>query len=143
MLNGSPQLDFQHTNSSERIMKRTATNFNLVRELTTGFIKECGKKDLTRRHVMAFLQKAGSHQYLASDVVRCLLLDHNVYVKDVLDEFPVRKQASSQFGTAGLASIRSALIELEVKYVRDPEVSSAYRAAAAAVTRTIAALERI
>jgi len=137
---------FQKTNASELPMKRVATNIDLVRSVTTDFIKDSGKKGLTRRHVMAFLQKSGQHQYLASDVIRCLLLDHGVYVKDVLDEFPVMRSASSEpsSGVSRLASIRGSLIDLEIKHFSsDPETSGAYRAAAAAVTRSIAALERI
>lgn len=73
---------------------KTATNHELVGRLTSEFLKKFGKKDLTRRHIMAFLQAEGQHQYLASDVIRCLKLRHSIYVKDVLDEFPVMKTAS-------------------------------------------------
>lgn len=124
---------------------RKATNIDLVRTLTSSFIKKEGKKDLTRRHIMAFLQTEKQPQYLASDIVRCLLLDHNIYVKDVLDEFPVAKIASSgpSDGVQSLASIRSKLIDMEIRSFGTPEISSSYRTAAAAITRAIAALERI
>lgn len=133
---------FNHMNASELKMRKTATNVTLVRSITSGFLKEFGKKNLTRRHVMAFLQKTGSHQYLASDVIRCLLLDHNIYVKDVLDEFPVHKAASSGHNIASLISARGHLIDLEIKNISNPSVSSIYRHAAAALTRSIASLER-
>ena len=75
-------------------MKRQATNLELVGTLTSDFLKKNGKEGLTRRHVMAFLQKEGYHQYLASDIIRCLQQRHNVHVADVLDQFPVAKVAS-------------------------------------------------
>jgi hypothetical protein len=73
---------------------RKATNLTLVGDLTEDFLKEFGKKNLTKRHVLAFLQAGNLPQYLSSDVIRCLKHRHQVYVKDVLDEFPVAKIAS-------------------------------------------------
>lgn len=134
---------FNHMNASERPVKKFATNFNLVRFITADFIKDHGKKDITRRNIMAFLQKTNNHQYLASDIVRCLMHDHEIYVKDVLDEFPVVRSASTKNDLLRLSSIRDNLIELEIRNIRNPEVSSVYRSAAAAMTHSIVALERI
>ena len=80
---------------------RRATNLELVGDLTTKFIKEFGKKDLTRRHVISFLQKSGHHYYLASDIIRCLKLRHSVFIKDVMDEFPLAKTASMNIYAEG------------------------------------------
>jgi hypothetical protein len=71
------------------IMQKLATNLDLVGTLAADFLKKRDKKGITRRHVMSFLQEAGYHQYLASDVIRCLQQRHNVHVADVLDQFPV------------------------------------------------------
>jgi len=120
---------------------RTATNHELVGDIAKGVLKEFGKKGLTRRHVMTFLQTSKHSQYLASDVIRCLKLRHSVYVKDVLDEFPVVKTASS--GLSSLASVRERLIQLEVDSVLRPEVSSQLRRCAASVSVAIADLERL
>jgi hypothetical protein len=70
-------------------MQKLATNLDLVGTLAADFLKKRDKKGITRRHVMSFLQEAGYHQYLASDVIRCLQQRHNVHVADVLDQFPV------------------------------------------------------
>lgn len=129
---------YQKTNASGRPMKKVATNINQVRGLSSQFLKEYGKKDLTRRHVMAFLHKSGEHQYLASDIIRCLKEDHEVFILDVLDQFPVMKTASA----ISLSSIRDRLIDLEIHNIIKPEVSAAYRHAAADLTRTIELIER-
>ena len=121
-------------------MKRTATNINLVNGLTSDFLKEFGKKGLTKRHVLSFLQKKGEPQFLSSDIIRCLKLSHEVYVKDVLDEFPVAKKAS---GAPRLASVRDRLIQLEIDHISNPGVSSVYRRCAADLARVMADLERI
>jgi len=77
------------TASERNAMQRKATNLDLVGTLTSDFLKKNGKKGLTRRHVMAFLREGGFHQYLASDIIRCLQQRHDVHVADVLDQFPV------------------------------------------------------
>lgn len=117
---------------------RKATDFAKVGSLAEGVLKEYGKKGLTKRHVLAFLQKAGEAQYLSSDVIRCLKHRHEVYVKDVLDEFPVAKLASS-----GISGVRDRVIALETENVLRPEVSSVLRRTAAALTTAIAAMERL
>lgn len=87
-------------------MKRQATNLDLVGTLTSDFLKKNGKEGLTRRHVMAFLSEGGFHQYLASDIVRCLQQRHNVHIADVLDQFPVsNKVASSDLRTATISRL--------------------------------------
>ncbi len=144
---GFPSMEYwdvgrrQQLQASEKQMNRVATNVTLVRSLTGEFLEENGKKDLTRRHVMAFLTQKREPQYLASDVIRCLALDHNIFVKDVLDEFPVRK--ASFTGISKLASIRSKLIDLEIESIRDPAVSEQYRRAAAELSKTLALVERL
>jgi hypothetical protein len=120
-------------------MNRMATNIHLVTDLTNEFLKEFGKKGLTKRHVLSFLQKKGEPQFLSSDIIRCLKLSHEIYVKDVLDEFPVHKKASSN----DIVSIRDCLIRLEIDNIRSPEVSSAFRRSAADLSKVIADLERI
>jgi len=129
---------YQKTNASEKNMKRMATDIELVRGLTKSFLKDFGKSELTRRHVMAFLQKNNRNMYFASDVIRCLKLDHDIIVKDVLDEFPVKKEAS----TSRLSSIRDILISYEVPNGKNPEVASECRLAAANISHVLALLER-
>lgn len=132
---------YQQLNASEAKMNKLATNVPVVRGLTKVFLKDFGKKDLTRRHVMAFLTKASQPQYLASDIIRCLALDHNIFVRDVLDEFPVR--TASNDNISRLASIRGILVDLEADHIRDPSASLEFRYAAAEITKSIAALERL
>jgi hypothetical protein len=134
--------DGGHTLASEtRIMNRQATNIELVTGLTQDFVKKFGKKDLTRRHVMSFLSGQNQPQFLASDIIRCLKLRHSVFVKDVLDEFPIAKTASD--GKSSLASIREKLIQLEISSILEPEVSAQFRRCAANISNAIAGLERL
>lgn len=119
--------------------QRIATNIGIVEELTAALIKRYGKKDLTRRHVMAFLKEAGKSQYFASDVIRCLKLSHKVYVKDVLDEFPVLKTASS---LSSIASTRGKLVDLEILHMSEPETAKELRRCAASLTDVAAIVER-
>jgi hypothetical protein len=120
--------------------RRIATNIGIVEELTAGLIKRYGKKDLTRRHVMAFLKEVGKSQYLASDVIRCLKLSHKVYVKDVLDEFPVVKTASV---ASSITSTRAKLVDLEILHMAQPETASQLRRCAASLSDVIAKVERL
>lgn len=120
-------------------MNRVSTNISLVSGLTADFLKEFGKKGLTKRHVLSFLQSRGEPQFLSSDVIRCLKLSHEIYVKDVLDEFPVSKKASSP----SLASLRDRIIGLEADSIEIPSVSSGFRRCAADLARVMADLERI
>ena len=123
---------------------RTATNLGLVSGLTREFIKEFGKKDLTRRHVMAFLEKINMPQYLSSDVIRCLKLRHSIYVKDVLDEFPIRLASSRVMShlQPQVASVRDQLIDLEISNIRIPEVASVLRRCAADMSQVLVDLEK-
>lgn len=75
-------------------MNRIATDTELVESLTKDFLKQFGKKNLVRRHVLAFLQDRKLPQYLASDVVRCLKHNHQIVIPDVMDTFPLAKIAS-------------------------------------------------
>lgn len=122
-------------------MHRQATNHALVNDLTAAFLKEFGKKDLTRRHVMAFLQKQNQPQYLASDVIRCLKLSHSIFVKDVLDEFPIAKMATH--GGVSLAALRDKLIQLEIDNVTRPELAHQFRRCAARISLVIADLNKL
>lgn len=120
--------------------RRVSTSIALVQELTAAFVKKCGKKDLTRRHVMAFLKEAGRSQYFASDVIRCLKLSYNVHVKDVLDEFPVVKTASS---ATSLASIRDKLVDLEILHMSEADTAKELRRCAAALSDAVAITDRL
>lgn len=125
---------------------RKATNLEQVGNLAKAVIKAHGRKGLTRRHVMAVLQAEGAPQYLASDVVRCLKVRHAVDVRDLLHEFPVEKVATSKPRTASSAvgeSVRSKLIELELRNVHRPEVASVLRRCAATMSHVLADLEKL
>jgi hypothetical protein len=121
---------------------RQATNIHQVVGLTKDFLKEAGKENLTKRTVLAFLQGRNLPQYLSSDIIRCLKIQHDIHVKDVLDEFPVARKASVAMGTT-IARARHALIELECKHVLDPQVASVLRRCAAQLTRALIDMERL
>jgi hypothetical protein len=132
--------DYQKTNASEIYMKKTATDVKLVPELSSEFLKKFGRKDLVRRHVMAFLTEKGCPQYLASDIIRHVALHQNIFIKDVLDVFPVR--SASNVNVDHLASVRAKLIDLEIQNIQDPIVSYEYRHAAAEISLAIAAIQK-
>ncbi len=117
---------------------RTATNLTLVGDLTEKFLKEFGKKGLTKRHVLSFLQSQNHPQYLSSDVIRCLKHRHQVYVKDVLDEFPVVKTASNS-----ILATRDKVISLEIENLIRPEVSRVLRRVAASISTAIAVANKL
>lgn len=123
-------------NSTGFGVPRVATDIERVGSLTDELIKRFGKKDLTKRHVLSFLQALSEPQFLSSDIIRCLKLRHSVHVKDVLDEFPVAKQASSN----SVNSIRNSIIALEVKHMHEPEVAFALRRCSASLSHVIAKL---
>ena len=123
-------------------MNRQATNIGQVIALTTEFLKIAGKKDLTKRHVLAFLQKQGLPQYLSSDIIRCLKLSHDIHVKDVLDEFPVYREASVSSKTS-IASIRDKLINLGCENVSKPEVFSILQRCAANLSCALVDMEKL
>lgn len=111
---------------------RLATNLELVGELTTGLLKEFGRKDLTRRHVLAYLQKQGQPQFFASDIIRCLKLRHSIFVKDALDEFPVMKTASA--GGSSLDNVIDKITDLAVIHRQHPDTVRKLRICAADVS---------
>jgi hypothetical protein len=113
-------------------MNRLATNLELVGELTTGLLKEYGKKDLTRRHVLAYLQSLGHPQFFASDIIRCLKLRHSVYIKDALDDFPIMKTASSD--GLSLDNVIDRITDLAVIHRQHPDVVRKLRTCAAEVS---------
>lgn len=131
--------------SSDRTMTtrsmRTATDITLVRELTKGFLKDYGRKNIVRRHVLAYLQKKALPQYLASDIVRCIKHDHNLVIPDVMDTFPVSEETSPEVRKA--SSYHDRLIELGVENGHDPRVSSMFRKCAAGVANSIVALRKL
>lgn len=90
-----------------RKLFRIATDFELVGDLTKEFINKYGKKNIVRRSVLAFLQEKQLPQYLASDIIRCMKHRHKVTIADVMDTFPIAKEASS-----GLNPIINTLKEL-------------------------------
>jgi len=99
------------TRRRSNAMQRQATNLDLVGTLASDFLKKSGKQGLTRRHVMAFLREGGFHQYLASDVIRCLQQRHDVFIADVLDQFPISNKVASESTNAKVAAIRN-LVEI-------------------------------
>ncbi len=118
---------------------RTATDIEKVRELTAAFLKEHGRKSIVRRSVLSFLQGEGLPQYLASDVIRCMKHDHGILVPDVMDTFPLAKDAPEDLRR--LASLHGRLLELSIT-TRDRETSSRLSRCAASVARALAKLER-
>lgn len=143
---GFPSTEFQDesrwqkTNASTKPMKKLAVNIPALRDLTKGFIREHGKKDISRRHIMSFLTKQNQPQYLASDIIRCLAHDHDIYVVDSLEVFPIKKTASH---TINVANLRNKIVDLEVRNISNPKVSHELRRAAAELSEVLALLERI
>lgn len=126
------------------IAMRTATDIKLVIGLTKDFVKEYGKKNIVRRHVLSFLQDKGLPQYLASDVVRCLKHQHNVVIPDVMDTFPLAKTASHMAKTASadLGSAYRSIATLQIRHSDDPETSSVLRRCSSILSGIMADLDR-
>jgi len=124
------------------MQSKTATDIKLVPAMTTEFLREYGRKDLTKRHVLAYLQKKGRPQYLSSDIIRCLKLNHDIHVKDVLDEFPVTRKASAASQTT-IAALRDKFIQIECDNVLDERLSTEMRRCAANMTRAIVDMEKL
>ena len=99
---------------------RISTDIKLVISLTKDFIKEFGKKNIVRRHVLSFLQDRSLPQFLASDIIRCMKHQHKVVIPDVMDTFPLAKISSDS--RIGLGSIHMDLTNLLVRYYDDPVV---------------------
>lgn len=151
----SPQHEFQELKSEtneeggtlfgsdggSRMSKRTATNIEMVRELAAGFLKEFGKKDLTRRHVLAYLQQEGHgfRQYIASDIIRFLKLDKNIHIKDVMDEFPVIKSDVSKTAS----DIHSKLVNLHISNLQDQDTRKVLMRCAADFAKVMAKIDKL
>lgn len=120
---------------------RQATNLELVGDLTKEFLSVFGKKDLTRRHVLSFIQDRGLPTYLASDVVRCLKHRYKITIPDIMDIFPISRKASVD--EKFLSDIHRRLVSLEAANIAVPELASVFRLGAARVARVIARLERV
>ncbi len=118
--------------------RRVSTDVQLVVELADGLVKRYGKKDLTRRHVLAYLKEVGRNPYFASDVIRCLKLSHGIHIKDVMDAFPVMKTASA----ASIAALRDSVVDLELLHMADPETSFELRRCAASLSDIVAVVDR-
>lgn len=132
------------TRRRSNAMQRQATNLDLVGTLASDFLKKSGKQGLTRRHVMAFLREGGYHQYLASDIIRCLQQRHDVFIADVLDQFPVStgKVASMNAMTTtarGLVEIRGRMASLVSP---DPDASSVLKKCGDDMMKIVAELVR-
>jgi hypothetical protein len=132
---------------------RHATDFKLVEDLTKQFIKKHGKKGITHRDILQFLQDndRGDRQYLASDIARCLKHKHKIVIPDVLDVFPIAKTASS-FTRSTMAAftkhpkitrIYNKMIELEIENMHKPRAARMFRRCAANLAHVIANLEQI
>lgn len=121
--------------------ERIATDLELVGNLSKEFLKEYGKKDLVRRHVLSFLQERNLPQYLASDIIRCLKHREDIIIADAMDLFPISKKASSD--SVSLSSIHHRLVDMEIATIADPPVASVFRHAAAAIAKVLAKMERV
>lgn len=124
-------------------MRKISTNLELVGTLTSDFIKKAGKSGITRRHVMAFLQENGYHQYLASDIIRCLQHRHNVHVADVLDQFPVSSKVASIDASAAMVKELSGIGSRMASIVAsDVEATKALQKCEDSIVESIADLMR-
>ncbi len=104
-------------NSGNIMHMKTSTDIKLVISLTKDFIKEFGKKNIVRRHVLAFLQDRSLPQFLASDIIRCMKHQHKVVIPDVMDTFPLAKISSDS--RTRLGSIHRCITDLFVKCPHD------------------------
>lgn len=142
--NGSLPEGFITSSDRRHSMRsRQATNIKLIGTLTEDFLKDFGKKDLTRRHVMAFLEKNGYHQYLASDMIRCLKLRHDVHIADVLDQFPIKKPESKTKKKASVEDLRIVRSSMNRLAAVSPRASTEISRASATLTSVIRDLERL
>lgn len=121
---------------------RVATDIAFVEDLTSKFLKEHGKKNITRRAVTAFLQGAGhgDRQYIASDIVRCLRHNHNIIVPDALDIFPVKTASVSPNNLIG---VYGTLLAMEMEHLGSPSVARELGTCASTIARTWDLLNRI
>ena len=137
-------IDTSNTASeTDEDMRRTATDLQLVGDLSKEFVKEFGKKDLVRRHVLAFLQDKGLPQYLASDIIRCLKHRDKIVIADVMDQFPVKTASVPSRPVRSFSTMRDRFIQGEIDNISRPEVSSKFRRCAADLAHVIAGLEKL
>jgi len=128
-------------NLGEPMTDRTATDLKLVTDLTKDFVKKFGKKNIVRRHVLAFLQDRQLPQYLASDIVRCLKHQHKVVIPDVMDTFPLGHVASA--GRTSLGSAYRDIVQLRIRHSDDPEVDLVMRRCASRISDVLATLDTL
>jgi len=126
--------------ASNNLNVRISTDLELVGELTKEFLNKNGKKNITRRNVLAFLQEKSLPQYLASDIIRCMKLRHKVHISDVMDTFPVKTASSEEMS---LYRIRDQLVGYEIQNMTDPTTAAKFRRCAADISQIIAHLEKI
>jgi len=103
-------VQFSHSRRETVSSIKLATNTEMVLSLTKDFLKSFGKKDLTRRHVMAYVTKNSLPQFLVSDIIRCMKFSHSIVIKDVLDEFPVSKIVKD--GRKKMASLNDNILSM-------------------------------
>lgn len=120
---------------------KVATNIPLVKELSTEFIKEHGKKNIVKRHILHFLQEKNLPQYLSSDIIRFLKHEHDIFIPDVLDSFPVITASSDPSNKIWLHTIWNDLIDMEIENLHVPAVSAQLRTCVANIAKAIALLE--
>jgi hypothetical protein len=111
--------------SSGSIMNKIATNISLVENLTQQFLKEFGRKNLVRRHVLAFLQERNEPQYLASDIIRCMKHQYDIVIPDVMDIFPIAKTASNTIRR--ISYVHDKLVEAMIEHAHDPVIARQLR----------------
>lgn len=130
------------SDGGSRMSKRTATNIEMVRELSAGFLKGFGRKDLTRRHVLAYLQQEGHgfRQYIASDIIRFLKLDKGIYIKDVMDEFPVIKDNDI---SKTASDIHSKLVNLHISNLHNQDTRKVLMRCASDFAKVMARMDKL
>ncbi len=136
---------FGYASSSDAMNQttiKTATNLEQVSDLTKQFLKAFGRKNLVRRHVLAFLAEEGLPQFLASDIIRCMKHRHDIVIPDVMDTFPVSKTASSD--VKKLSAVHDFMVERMIERSGEHDGSStAFRNVAARLAVVLAALDRL
>lgn len=138
------QLDI-YLNSADKVksnlkVSKTATDLEASGKLASEVLKEYGKKDLTRRQILEYLQNngLGHKQFLASDIIRCLKHRHEVYVQDNMDTFPIAKNASEN----SLRGIHAQLVNLHVAHSHIPEASEILLECSARIAKSMALAEK-
>jgi hypothetical protein len=138
------QLDIYLKNAdkvkSNLVVSKTATDLDTSGKLASEVLKEYGKKDLTRRQILEYLQKnnLGHKQFLASDIIRCLKHRHEVYVQDNMDTFPIAKNA----GENTLKGIHAQIVNLHISHSIVPEASETLLKCSARIAKLMALVEK-